>query len=133
MFYFLVKHTFYGRNCEIWSWHVIWVGNLVHVKITTALIHLANHRKSKSRHHVLLKVFYIMEKKKLWTNLLELFLFSTVGFQFGLRKKDSILDVFSEICEVLQDLNFTENIWANASDFQQNFGHITCSISNKST
>ena len=72
-------------------------------------------------------------EKKLWTNLLELFLFNTVGLQFGLRKKDSILDVFCEIWEVLQDLSFTEDIWANASDFQQHFRHITCSISNKST
>ena len=132
MLYFLVKHTFYGRNCEIWSWHVIWVGNLVHVKITTALIHLANHRKSKNRHRFTESVLYYGEKK-LWINLLELFLFSTVGLQFGLRKKDSILDVFCEICEVLQDLSFTEDIWANASDFQQHFRHITCSISNKST
>ena len=40
-----------------------------------------------------------------------------------LRKRDSILDVFCEICGILQNLIF----------FQQHFGHITCSISNEST
>ena len=50
-----------------------------------------------------------------------------------LWKRDSILDVFCEFCEVLQNLFFTEDSWTTASDFQQHFGHITCSISNKST
>ena len=49
-----------------------------------------------------------------------------------LQKKDSFLDAFFEICEVLQNLNFTEDSWATAFDFQQHFGHM-CSISNKST
>ena len=49
------------------------------------------------------------------------------------QKMDSILDVFCEVCEVLQNLIFTEDSWATASDFQQHFGHITYSISNKST
>ena len=50
-----------------------------------------------------------------------------------LRRTDSILDAFCEVCEVLQNLIFTEDSWATASNFQQHFGHITCSISNKST
>ena len=49
-----------------------------------------------------------------------------------LRKKNSILDGFCEICKVLQSLIFTKDSWATASDFQQHFGHVTCSISNKS-
>ena len=49
-----------------------------------------------------------------------------------LRKRETILDVFCEISEVLQNLIFTENSLANASDIQQHFGHITCSVSNKS-
>ena len=52
---------------------------------------------------------------------------------YSFTKKDSILDVFCEICEVLQNLIFEENSWATASNFQQHFWHITCSISNKST
>ena len=44
-----------------------------------------------------------------------------------------MLDVFYEICQVLQNLIFTEDGWATASDFQQHFGHIACFISNKST
>ena len=50
-----------------------------------------------------------------------------------LQKRDSTLDNFCEICEVLQNLISTEDSWATASDFQQHFGHITCSVSNKST
>ena len=50
-----------------------------------------------------------------------------------LRKRDSILDIFCETCEVLQNLIFTEDSWATASDFQQHFGYITCSISSKLT
>ena len=42
-------------------------------------------------------------------------------------------DVFCEICEVLQNIILTKDSWATASDFQQDFGHITCSFSNKST
>ena len=62
-------------------------------------------------------------------------LFSTVE---GLRaysfiNRDSILDIFCEICEVLQNLIFAEDSWATASDFKQHFKHITCSISNQST
>ena len=49
-----------------------------------------------------------------------------------LQNRKTILDVFYEIFEVLQNLIFTEDSWATASDFQQYFGHITCSISNKS-
>ena len=37
-----------------------------------------------------------------------------------------------EICEVLENLIFTDDCWATP-DFQQHFGHITCSISNKLT
>ena len=50
-----------------------------------------------------------------------------------LRKRDSNLDAFYEISEVLQNLIFTEDSWATSSDFQLHCGHITCSISNKST
>ena len=35
---------------------------------------------------------------------------------------------FCEICEVFQNLIFTEDNWATASDIQQHFGHITSSI-----
>ena len=49
------------------------------------------------------------------------------------QKRDSILDIFCEICEVLQNLIFTEESWATASDFQQHFEHITHSVSSKST
>ena len=57
------------------------------------------------------------------------------GPKFALRvqsfaKRDSIFDVF---VEVLQSVIFAEDSWATASDFQQQFGHMTCSISNKST
>ena len=59
-------------------------------------------------------------------------LFSTVAvLQF--YKKDSILDAFCEICEVLHNLKFTKESWVTASDFQQHLGHITYSVSNKST
>ena len=50
-----------------------------------------------------------------------------------LRKRDSNLDAFYEISEVLQNLIFTEDSWTTSSDFQLHCGHITCSISNKST
>ena len=52
---------------------------------------------------------------------------------YNFTKKVTILDVFCEICEVLQNPIFTEDRLATASDVQQHFGHITCSISNKST
>ena len=62
-------------------------------------------------------------------------LFSTVAVlkAYSFTKKDSISDVFCEICEVLQNLKFTKESWATASDFQQHLGHITCSVSNKWT
>ena len=41
--------------------------------------------------------------------------------------------LFCEMCEVLQNFVFTEDSWATASDFQQYFGLITCSVNNKST
>ena len=50
-----------------------------------------------------------------------------------IRKKETILDVFCKIWEVLQNLIFIEDSRATASDLQQHFGHIACSISNKST
>ena len=50
-----------------------------------------------------------------------------------LRKRDYILDFFYEICDVLLNFIFTEDSWATASDFQQRFGHIIYSSSNKST
>ena len=49
-----------------------------------------------------------------------------------LRKWDSMFFVkFLNFYRV--SFFFTEFSWATASDFQQHFGHITCSISNKST
>ena len=48
-----------------------------------------------------------------------------------LWKRDSVLEAFCKIFEVLQKLIFTEDGRATASDFQQHFRHITCSISNK--
>ena len=47
-----------------------------------------------------------------------------------LQKRNSILDVFCDICEVSHNLNFTEDSWVTASDFQQHFRHVTCSINN---
>ena len=44
-----------------------------------------------------------------------------------------MLDIFCEICDILQNFIFTEDSWATASDFQQRFGHIIYSSSNKST
>ena len=41
--------------------------------------------------------------------------------------------VSMKFVKFLQNLNFAEDSWMTASDLQQNFGHITCSISNKST
>ena len=60
-------------------------------------------------------------------------LFSTdAGFTVhSFAKNVSILDIFCEICEVLENLVFTENGWAIASNIQQHFRHITCSSSNK--
>ena len=62
-------------------------------------------------------------------------LFSTVA---GLRaysftKKELHLRCFYEICKILQNLIFTKDSWTTASDFQQHFGDIICSVSNKST
>ena len=63
-----------------------------------------------------------------------LFSITVAGLRaFNLRKRETILDVFCEICEVLQTLIFTEDNWTAASDFQQQFGYITCSNYNKST
>ena len=49
------------------------------------------------------------------------------------KEKGLHLRCFCEICEVLQNLIFTEDSWVKVSNFQQHFGHITYSISNKST
>ena len=50
-----------------------------------------------------------------------------------LEKRNSILDGFCEICEVLQNFIFKEDNWTTASNTQQHFGGITCPIMNKST
>ena len=39
---------------------------------------------------------------------------------YSFTKRDSILDIFYWICEVLQNLIFTEDRWETASDFRIN-------------
>ena len=58
--------------------------------------------------------------------------FRLEGSQFYEKGTPSLM-LFCKICEVLQNLIFTENYRATASDFQYRFGLITGSISNKTT
>ena len=54
------------------------------------------------------------------------------GLQFYKKGTPSQM-CFVKFVKFYRNLNFTEDSLATASDFQQHFGHITCSINNKST
>ena len=76
------------------------------------------------------KIYSINTLKLVLTSFLVQLRFE--GLQF--YKKGTPSQIFSyDICEVNRNIIFTEDSWVTTSDFQQHFGHITCSISNKST
>ena len=62
-------------------------------------------------------------------------LFSTVAAltAYNFMKKGLHIRCFLWILWSFTESFFTEDSWTTASDFQQHFGHTTCSISNKST
>ena len=89
---------------------------------------LRNSKKSFfAEHHRWLLLLFLKQRRKNWKNICRL-----ESLQFYKKGKPSQM-VSMKFVKFLQNLNFTEDSWMTASDLQQNFGHITCSINNKST